>query len=373
MTRPDDRPLRRLPTLAARKATLERCVFCPKLCRSACPVSNADTRETVTPWGKMSMSYFVANGSVEAAPAFAAPAWACTGCFGCREQCDHENDVAGTLFDARSALSDAGLAPEPARRAIERFGDTSAALGKTARALSVASEVSDDAGTALLLGCGYSRPALRDEARDAVRATAKLVGGRVAIASVCCGAPLLYAGEKARFRQQGEMLAQSIKHRERLVVVDAGCASAIRVHHANAGVGMIAPVVHFAELAARELGSIGRVDLGPEPVRWHDPCQLGRGLGVYDEPRALLARAIGRTPDEFERRRDDARCSGAGGLLPLTMPDVSRTIARQRLDDHARSGGGAVVTACASSLRSFRKEGARAIDLVTVVARALGV
>ncbi len=365
MSRPDDRPLKRLPTLAARKATFERCVFCPKLCRSACPVSNADTRETVTPWGKMSMSYFVANGSVEAAPSFAAPAWACTGCFGCREHCDHKNDVTGTLFDSRSALVEAGLGPEAARRTLERFG------GKTPPIASVADDVDDRAGTALVVGCAYAKHDA--EARDAVRATAKLAGGKVALVDICCGAPLLYAGDKTRFRQQGEMLAQAVKHRERLVVVDAGCAAAIRVHHANTGVGMIAPVVHFAELAARELGAIGRVDLGPGPVRWHDPCQLGRGIGVYDPPRAVLARAIGRTPDEFERRREDARCSGAGGLLPLTMPDVSRTIAKQRLDDHARSGGGTVVTACASSLRSFRKEGAKTVDLVSVVARALGL
>jgi Fe-S oxidoreductase len=364
MSRPDDRPLRRLPTLAARKATFERCVFCPKLCRSACPVSNADTRETVTPWGKMSMSYFVANESVAAAPSFAAPAWACTGCFGCREHCDHKNDVTGTLFDSRSAFVEAGIAPEAATRAIAKFD------GKTPRPSSVASEVNDAAGTALLVGCAYSRH--NAEARDAVRATAKLAGGSVALVDVCCGAPLLYAGDKKRFRQQGEMLAQAVKHREQLVVVDAGCASAIRVHHAQAGVGMIAPVLHFAEFAAREIGRMGPIDLGGD-VRYHDPCQLGRGLGVYDAPRAILARATGKQPGEFERRREDARCSGAGGLLPLTMPDVSRTIARQRLDDHERSGGGTVVTACASSLTSFRKEGAKAIDLVTVVARALGL
>ncbi len=378
MARPDDRPLRRLPTLAPRKATLERCVFCPKLCRSACPVSNADTRETVTPWGKMSMAYFVANESVEAAPSFAAPAWACTGCFGCREHCDHKNDVTGTLFDARTALVDAGLGLEPARRAIDRFAESSSVLGKAARELSVLQEVkkgqdarAEEAGTALLLGCAYAR--LEPEARDAVRATAKLAGGKVTLVDTCCGAPLLYAGDKKRFHQQGEMLAQAIKHHERLVVVDAGCAAAIRVHHANAGIGMIVPVVHFTELAAPAIASMDRVDLGGGPVRSHDPCQLGRGLGVYDAPRAVLARALGRAPDEFERRREDARCSGAGGLLPLTMPDVSRTIARQRLEDHERSGGGTVVTACASSLRSFRQGGARTIDLVTVVARALGV
>src|SRR6267378_3727094 len=130
MSRPDDRPLKRLPQLAERKATFERCVFCPKLCRSACPVSNADQRETVTPWGKMSMSYFVANESVALAESYAAPAWACTGCFGCREHCDHKNDVTGTLFDARSALVESGVAPAAATRVIEEFTAKSAVLGK---------------------------------------------------------------------------------------------------------------------------------------------------------------------------------------------------------------------------------------------------
>ena len=125
------------------------------------------------------------------------------------------------------------------------------------------------------------------------------------------------------------MLAQAIKHKERLVVIDAGCASTIRVHHAANGVGMIVPVEHFAERAARELGRMKQVPgLGDGPVRYHDACQLGRGLGVYEQPRALLSLALGRAPDEFDRRREDARCSGAGGLLPVTMPEVSKTIAK---------------------------------------------
>lgn len=373
MSRPDDRPLLRLPQLQARKTTLERCVFCPKLCRTACPVSNAEPRETLTPWGKMSMAYFVANESVALAPSFADPAWACTGCFGCREHCDHKNDVTGTLFEARSALVENGVAPVSAKRVIERFEEKSSVLGKAADTLSVLSEVDDAAPTAVLLGCAYARSA-PEESRHAVRATAKLVGGKVSILKVCCGAPLLYAGDKKRFVQQGEMLAQAVKHKERVVVIDAGCASTIRVHHAANGIGMIAPVEHFAEHAARELGQMKNVPgLGDGPVRYHDPCQLGRGLGVYDQPRALLSRALGRAPDEFERRRDDARCSGAGGLLPVTMPDVSNTIARGRVDEHEAQGGGTVVTACASSLKTFRKQGANAVDLVTVVARALGV
>jgi dimethylglycine catabolism B len=369
MSRPDDRPLRRLPTLEARKSTLELCVFCPKLCRSACPVSNADTRETVTPWGKMSMTYFAANESVALAPAFAAPAWACTGCFNCREHCDHKNDVAGTLFEARSALVEAGVAPEAATRTLARFEETSGAFGQKMDELSVLPEVDPSAETALLVGCAYAKDA-PEETRDAIRATSKLVRGKVALVKVCCGAPLLYAGDKKRFHQQGEKLAEAVKDKARLVVIDAGCASTVRVHHGGLG---LASVLHFAELAAPELGRMQSVSLGEGPVRYHDPCQLGRGLGVYDQPRAILARALGRAPDEFARNREEAQCSGGGGLLPVTMPEVSDEIAKTRVGEHESGGGGTVVTACASSLKKFREQGATAVDLVTVVARALGV
>src|SRR5438309_7778341 len=104
MNRPDFRPMRQLPLLESRRGELEKCVFCPKLCRSACPVSNAEPRETITPWGKMSLSWLAAHGDVPVDASHARPAWACTGCFGCRESCDHANPVTETLFDARAAL-----------------------------------------------------------------------------------------------------------------------------------------------------------------------------------------------------------------------------------------------------------------------------
>jgi Fe-S oxidoreductase len=59
--------------------------------------------------------------------------------------------------------------------------------------------------------------------------------------------------------------------------------------------------------------------------------QLGRGLGVYDAPRAMLTRMLGRAPDEFVEAREAAVCSGAGRLLPSTMADIDRSIARARL------------------------------------------
>lgn len=344
-TRPGDRPLRRLPQLEERKATLERCVFCPKLCRSACPVSNAEPRETVTPWGKMSTAYFVANESVAYDPAFAAPAWACTGCYGCREHCDHHNDVTGTLYDARSAMKD--LAPEGAKRVLREFS-------AEARSEAMRMERAGAGGTALLVGCRYERAA----AEDAALVVTKLAGGATVV-DECCGAPLLYAGDRARFEEQGRRLRARFA---KVVAVDAGCGMTARQHGVE--------VEHLSTFVARSLDRLGQVAVDG-PVRWHDPCQLGRGMGVYDEPRQILAAILGRPADEFTRTREDARCSGAGGLLPVTKPETAQAIGAQRLADHERSGGGTIVTACASSARAFRKQGARVIDLASLTRRAL--
>ena len=63
----------RLPLLEPHRSALEKCVYCPKLSRAACPVSNVEASETVTPWGKMSMAFFAARGDVPIDVEHAAP------------------------------------------------------------------------------------------------------------------------------------------------------------------------------------------------------------------------------------------------------------------------------------------------------------
>jgi Fe-S oxidoreductase len=143
------------------------------------------------------------------------------------------------------------------------------------------------------------------------------------------------------------------------------------VRYAEHGVKLDPKIELLVERAATELASLRTLASdGEAPVRWHDPCQLGRGLGVYEAPRAVLTRVLGRAPDEFDTRREKASCSGGGGLLPVTMPETARTIAETRVAEHARSGGGRVVTACASSLVSMRKAHGDVDDIVTWIARA---
>jgi len=372
--------MRLLPLLEPRRAALETCVFCPKLCRSACPVSNAEPRETITPWGKMSFSWMAAHGDVPVDLAHAAPAWACTGCHACRQMCEHENPVADVLLDARDALARAGTAPPAARRVLERFARHDQKTRAAARALAAEAgpaRVRADAKEALLIGCGYLRGAAR-EARDAVDAAVALTGEPVALVDACCGLPLRLAGDRQWFARHAATVARSVEGRSRVTVADAGCAMALKRSYPDVGVELAPPVELLVEQAARALARVKQVSHDAGPVRWHDPCQLGRGLGVYDAPRAVLGGALGRAPDELpvHERRENGLCSGAGGLLPSTMAEVAKDITAARLEAHARAGGGRIVTACASSLLAMRR-GSSGLscrvavdDLVSWIARA---
>jgi Fe-S oxidoreductase len=301
----------------------------------------------------MSNAYFLARGDVPLEQQNAYPPWACTGCFACRNACDHRNDVAGTLLAARGAIAGAGAAPPAAMRVVHRFPAHDADVHTRARALGKGAGGPET----LLVGCMYLRRA-EGEANDALEAASALLGHAPRVLGMCCGLPLLLAGDRAGFARSAERVVRDVAD-SKLIVCDPGCALAVGQRYPE--VGVISPEVELlVEMGARtSLASVPG-----EPVRYHDPCQLGRGLGVYDAPRQILTKVNGAPPIEMDER---AVCSGAGGLLPITMPEVSAGIARSRIGGVKEP----IVTACASSLVRFRRSGARALDIVTYLARGL--
>jgi dimethylglycine catabolism B len=363
----------RLPLVAKQQRALETCVYCPKLCRAACPVSNAEASETVTPWGKMSLAYFASRGDIPINAVHAAPAWACTSCHACRERCDHRNEPAKVLEDARADLFEAGAAPAAAvnvaRRSNERWADAAKAIDEIEKD----KPRGQTAVAGVLVGCGYTRRA-KEIARDALSAAERLVGGPVRAIRGCCGLPELYAGDRTGLRRAAQRLAAETAGLKRLIVVDPGCARALLVEHARVGEPPERKPELFLDLVFASIDRLRPLSyLADRPVRFHDPCQLGRGLGRYDEPRAILARILGgQPPQRFQREREYAECSGGGGLLPVTRSSTSAAIADARIAEHHAAGGGLLVTACEGSLRRFRSRGEDAEDLVTLIARSLG-
>lgn len=270
-----------LPLLGEREKALETCGYCPKLCRAVCPVSSAVRRETLTPWGKMSVSWFAARGDVELSKDVASVTYACTGCLRCKENCDHDNPVAETLAAGRADYFERGLAHPEAVRVAQGFDALDAETERAAKELS-----DPDARTALVVGCGYLRH-LPQEAQAALRATKALVGP-IRVVDHCCGLPLLHAGDRPGFLAARSRMAEALSGVRRVVAVDPGCARVLSDHQPEL-------LVQVAVKALARLGPAPSL-AAEEHVRWHDPCHLGRGLGLYEAPRTVLGRVLGRPP-----------------------------------------------------------------------------
>jgi len=71
----------------------------------------------------------------------------------------------------------------------------------------------------------------------------------------------------------------------------------------------------------------------PLVVTYHDPCHLGRYMGVYDPPRELIKMIEGVKLVEMKHIRNMSRCCGAGGGVKTLYGELATTVATNRLGE----------------------------------------
>jgi Fe-S oxidoreductase len=365
----------RLPLVDPHDKEHTYCTYCPKLCRHACPVSTVEGRETTTPWGKMASLHHVAEGNLDLDADVAQTWWACTGCIRCKSFCDHDNEVARALGAGRAEALRAGVAPEAARELTEMHAAREKRAAEDAEAL-FGEDMGRRTPAVYAPGC-TGCVATPDEARAGLAATRAFAGDDVGVAAkVCCGSPLLDAGDRDGFIRAAQRFLREVDGTHRVVFSDPGCLHALAVTlPALTGETFrddTQKLLHLSEIVVGNLDRLQRVDLGDDEIRYHDPCRLGRGMGIYEPPRRVLARILGRSPGELHQRREHAECSGAGGQLPRVFAASARAIAEERRADHELAGGGVIVSPCPASKRAFEKAGVRTLGFAELVARSAG-
>lgn len=89
----------------------ETCVYCPRLCRSVCPVAVGSAREAATPTAMMTGPFLAVVGTLSQREA-GALASLCTSCGACTSFCKVQRPVGALLAAARGSLVEApALAP----------------------------------------------------------------------------------------------------------------------------------------------------------------------------------------------------------------------------------------------------------------------
>jgi dimethylglycine catabolism B len=363
---------------AVEKATT-LCAYCPKMCRSACPVSEAEARETVTPWAKMNLVRLTRSGASATTSATAHQAMeACTGCGACSDQCAHGNPVTETLFSARATANTAR-----SRAMRDAFHNTGDAKGRDAMAAVHGLHVDAHAPVAYFPGCTRCHHDGKEAVARDQRVLAMAMGSDVPICDMkagsdggqCCGYPLYADGQGDALRAQLLRLQKQWRHHEVIITPDPGCAyvlSTVRQQLLSASDGPFPQVLTLVDALAPHADKF-RNNAADVAVRYHDPCYLGRRQRSFDAPRNLLSSALGRPPIEFKRHHDDADCSGAGGLYPTSNPDGAKAMAHKRAQQvRGHEEPAHIVTACPSARRNFERAGHTAYDLVDVLLGEVG-
>lgn len=106
---------------------------------------------------------------------------------------------------------------------------------------------------------------------------------------------------------------------------------------------------HLSEVILRVLkrSKIRTKNIEKVAVSYHDPCILGRGLGIYEAPRKLIRFFKGVTLFELKRNRRNSYCCGAGdGTRGKAFPDYSEWIARERFEEFKETGADVLITSC---------------------------
>ena len=186
---------------------------------------------------------------------------------------------------------------------------------------------------------------------------------------VCCGRPLKLSGEIEAARKMMDSNKELFaKHGIRTLVTS--CPICLRVFKEDYALEGI-EVLHHSEYIGRLIAA-GKLKVRPGETdfTYHDPCELGRGCGIYDAPREVIGR-IGRLV-EPEQTREHALCCGSSVANIAIDDEGQRRIGRSVAASLAATGAGAVVTACPLCKKALARGNDMPVyDLAEVVAEAL--
>jgi Fe-S oxidoreductase len=187
--------------------------------------------------------------------------------------------------------------------------------------------------------------------------------------SVCCGRPLLMAG---LYESASELMKKNtetiLKSGSRTFVTSCPiCFKVFREEYKLPGV----EVLHHSQYLLRliESGKIN-VEVAGISAVYHDPCELGRGSGVYNEPRQLLNKVL--NLKDIDQQRENSVCCG-GSLGDLAMNGSERTIIRdEALKLLLEPKPDVLVTACPLCKKTFDNgSDVVVMDLAEIVAERM--
>ncbi|MHA1580853.1 MAG: (Fe-S)-binding protein [Candidatus Freyarchaeota archaeon] len=197
----------------------------------------------------------------------------------------------------------------------------------------------------------------------------------------CCGSIFFRTGMWNLAEELAKHNIEALKASgaKKVVIHCAGCYRTIAKDYPERFGELPFRVVNAVELI-RDLMKEGKLKPSEANVKvtYHDPCHLGRHMGIYDTPREILEMMPGVELVEMRRIKDAAWCCGAGGGVKSGFPDLAVEIAKDRMKEAEETEAELIVTACPFCVRNLRDASEalnsklKVIDIVELLAENLG-
>jgi glycolate oxidase iron-sulfur subunit len=386
------------------KADLEKCTKCG-FCMSACPVYREEKVESSVARGKIMLVRAWLSGELTPTKEMAKALNKCTLCMTCTQNCPAGTKVPSVITAARAdKIGQNGLAFPynivyrwllPRRRlfgyavrfaswfqgiflprsegSIRHLSYFLSALGQGRHIPEIASkflrqsvpEINRPPGNVLVkFTVGYFTGCMTDFVFPELGIKIIKFLNKNGIEVVmprgqgCCGAPVfLGAGDFKTGRKMADANARAFKNFDYIITDCATCASAMkdyvkfladtdeRKQTYTEYATKIKDITEFLVDIAKLPDSAYRAapEFKGKTVTWHEPCHLGRYLGVKEQPRRIL-KAL--SDIKFVEMAEADKCCGMAGTFSIYFYELSKQIAAKKVANIKASGADIVATDC---------------------------
>lgn len=353
------------------------------MCRHACPVFLATKMDADTPRGHALLISRIDEGLSEWTQDTIDKIYRCSQCGLCKELCEFKWGEDLVVQAGRENIVSGGRAPEAVTNLAHLLIGKRPVHGKPAKESKVQRAVVRGKQPDVLYFAGdtafYEHP-------EIIRATATVldsmgINWAMLEKGESTGVELFELGYTGEAKKAARALAAKILDVHPAILI-TGCAHAYRAFkelYPQWGIKALKDIqiCHITEFLFNK-ASEGVLKVKPDKslsgVAYHDPCQMGRKMGVYDAPRNLIKALTGSAPLELFHNKSEAECCGAGSVMHLTNPDISLKVARGRMESALQEDAKSIITACPNCKNILSKAdsdmhgGIKVLDIVELIA-----
>ncbi len=344
------------------------CIQCG-FCRLGCPTYAATDLEGLNARGRVTYAFHLLTGQAAPSAEMATRLYQCMLCLNCKFTCPAQVNVAAIVQKARERLAREGFLPEVFKKLMGDMIDLgnpfSQPRDKRTDSYPGGYAAKAAAPTLLHLGCSASYQDVKIipsvmKILDAAGIDFTTLGEK----ENCCGYLAYLVGDMTTFKTLARTNLEQFKAAgaQKVLTTCAGCHKTFAELYPHEGFKDGYQAEHVVTLMEGLIneGKLKFKDGESMKVAYHDPCDLGRHLGIYEPPRNVIKALPGIELMEFAQNRALAKCCGGGGGVKAFDNPLGSDIALNRIKAAIALGADAVVSACPSCKNSLNQAAARA-------------